>query len=564
NSPSIEGKTEYLNSPYVTAGDRVYMVGHQDGSFPPLGWHITGEMGGIWDHPIKLMDGFDAALIFENGTLKLDKASKFINYPYASQHLFQLKKRGLTIERWQFVPDGKEGLAVQYILKNEGAAKNFQFKFTGRTDLRPTWLGERTQMLDAKDSAYFLNRHNAWAAKDSKNNWFTIFGPGNGTKIRSATTHNNGTNGVSNSLYLNIKIAEGGSKTLTFVIAGSYRSENEAVKTYNEIKANIKKLAIEKRERYKALAEKSKLTIPDKKIEQAFEWLKYNSDWLVRTVPEIGSGIGAGLPDYPWWFGADSEYALQGYMAIGQTGPVYSTIKLLDSISEKVNGNGRIVHEMSSNGAVFNPGNINETPQFASLVWQVYRWNGDAAFLKKYFPTVQKGLQWLSTEKDSDKNGFPNGFGMMEVHGLDSEMIDVAAYTQKAYADASKMAAALGKDEIAETYAKKAKTLKHVINERFWSEDFQSYGDFLGTGAQALRLIGNAITRADTLKKPWSVSELKSLRAAILKNPSPQVRPFVLHHNWVVNTPMEVGLATPKKAKKALKTASKYTNPFGV
>ncbi|MGB0949568.1 MAG: glycogen debranching protein, partial [Marinirhabdus sp.] len=238
--------------------------------------------------------------------------------------------------------------------------------------------------------------------------------------------------------------------------------------------------------------------------------------------------------------------------------------KLLDSISEKVNGNGRIVHEMSSNGAVFNPGNINETPQFASLVWQVYRWNGDAAFLKKYFPTVQKGLQWLSTEKDSDKNGFPNGFGMMEVHGLDSEMIDVAAYTQKAYADASKMAAALGKDEIAETYAKKAKTLKHVINERFWSEDFQSYGDFLGTGAQALRLIGNAITRADTLKKPWSVSELKSLRAAILKNPSPQVRPFVLHHNWVVNTPMEVGLATPKKAKKALKTASKYTNPFGV
>ena len=36
------------------------MVGHQDGSFPELGWHIAGEMGGIWDHPIKLMDGFDA------------------------------------------------------------------------------------------------------------------------------------------------------------------------------------------------------------------------------------------------------------------------------------------------------------------------------------------------------------------------------------------------------------------------------------------------------------------------------------------------------------------------
>ena len=36
-SPSIQGKKDYLNSPIVTAGDRVYMVGHQDGSFPELG-----------------------------------------------------------------------------------------------------------------------------------------------------------------------------------------------------------------------------------------------------------------------------------------------------------------------------------------------------------------------------------------------------------------------------------------------------------------------------------------------------------------------------------------------
>ena len=58
DSPNIAGKQEYLASPYVTAGDRVYMVGHQDGSFPELGWHIEKEMGGIWDHPVKLMDGF--------------------------------------------------------------------------------------------------------------------------------------------------------------------------------------------------------------------------------------------------------------------------------------------------------------------------------------------------------------------------------------------------------------------------------------------------------------------------------------------------------------------------
>ena len=75
--PSIKGKNAYLSSPYVTAGNRVYMVGHQDGSFPDLGWHIKGEMGGIWNHPIKLMDGFDADLIIGNDTLSLDQATEF-------------------------------------------------------------------------------------------------------------------------------------------------------------------------------------------------------------------------------------------------------------------------------------------------------------------------------------------------------------------------------------------------------------------------------------------------------------------------------------------------------
>ena len=54
DAPAIDGKTEYLSSPYVTAGNRVYMVGHQDGSFPDLGWHIPGEMGASGIIPLNL------------------------------------------------------------------------------------------------------------------------------------------------------------------------------------------------------------------------------------------------------------------------------------------------------------------------------------------------------------------------------------------------------------------------------------------------------------------------------------------------------------------------------
>ncbi len=565
NTSSIKGKPEYLNSPFVTAGNRVYMVGHQNGTFPDLGWHIKGEMGGIWNHPIKLMDGFDIKLYQESDTLTLNNAQRFTNYPFANKHTFLWEAKNIEIERWQFVPDDKQGIVVQLRILNKGPERKIKLKFSATTDLRPTWLGEQTNMIDGKDLATYDNEKQIWKIKDSLNNWFTVFGSNTGykktTKPESRPTNNYT---ASNSIEDVVLLPANASQIINYTIAGSYTSEKEALETYTHIKSNINTYFIAKRDRYKNLAAQSKLTVPDKKLQETFTWLKYNCDWLIRTVPEIGSGITAGIPDYPWWFGVDSEYALKGYMAIGQTDAVYNTISLLDSLSNNTNGNGRIVHEVSTNGVVFNPGNINETPQFASLIWEIYKWNGDKEFLTKYFPTIKKGLAWLLTEKEENKNLFPDGFGMMEIHGLDSEMIDVAAYTQRAFADAAKIALELDKTELAEEYNTKAEILKERINTEFWSEEFNSYADFIGTDEQALHLIDDAIVRADTLNKPWAVAELKNTKAAILKNPSKEPRPFVLHHNWVVNTPMEMQIADKEKALKALKTAESFVNPFGV
>ena len=563
--PFIEGKKEYLPSPYVTAGDRVYMVGHQDGSFPEMGWHITGEMGGIWNHPIKLMDGFDIEMEWDNERVKLNNAHTFTNYPFANRHDYTIDGKDIKVERWQFVPDHKEGIVVQLVIDNSSTSpESFNLIFSGHSDLRPTWLGERTQMIDHPDIASWNNEKEVWMAKDSMNDWFVMYGADLPSVDHSEMESQYAGNGVSNSIKYHISIPKGEKKVIHFIIAGSYNSQKEVHSNYDDISQKIFSDFEEKKSRYVAISEQSKLTIPDKDLEETFEWLKYNSDWLIRTVPEIGSGICAGIPDYPWWFGVDSEYALKGYMAIGQKEAVYSTIDLLDSISRATNGNGRIVHEVSSNGAVFNPGNINETPQFASLIWEIYQWNGNPEFLSKYFPNIKAGLKWLMDENDKDGNLFPDGFGMMEIHGLDSEMIDVAAYTQRAFADASKIARVLGDQDLTDAYQNTADGLKQKINEEFWSEDFGSYADFIGTDEQALHLIEDAIVRADTLDKPWAVAELESTRDFILANPSRVPRPFVLHHNWVVNTPMEMNIADPDKAITALETAEKFVNPFGV
>jgi hypothetical protein len=66
---AISNKGRTGKHPYVTAGDRTYLIGTQDGNFPDMGDHVPGEMGGLWMPPIKLIDTFQAR-IAEVGTVR--------------------------------------------------------------------------------------------------------------------------------------------------------------------------------------------------------------------------------------------------------------------------------------------------------------------------------------------------------------------------------------------------------------------------------------------------------------------------------------------------------------
>jgi glycogen debranching enzyme len=569
--PYIEGKTEYLASPYVTAGDRVYMIGYQDGSFPDLGWHITGEMGGIWDHPIKLMDGFSAKISVQdnNDTLCLNKAGKFINYPMANSHHFSFEKENLTIERFQFVPDSVEGAIIEFRIFNRGKeSRALAFSFTGMTDLRPTWLGERTKMIDAPDDISFNDKLSAVIAKDKDNPWYLAFGSSlkavhfteETADCQTAARKGLGKNAT---LSYSFELKPNEEKTLPFFIAGSSESEKALLTNYHKLSERGKESLTEKIERYKKINSTSHLTIPDKGIEQMYEWLKYNTDWLIRNVPGQGVGLSAGLPDYPWWFGGDAAYALQGVLATGNHELAKNTILLLEKVSEQTNGNGRVIHEVSTNGSVYNPGLLSETALFITLLKNYFAWTGDKELITRLFHEVKKSIKWLK-DNDTDHNGYPNGNGLMEIPGLDKEMIDVAAYTQQAYSSAAEIAMALGDNEMAADYQKSANELKIKINREWWNETDGSFGDFRGTVAEAKPILKGAIIRADTLKKPWVVAELKETLKLLDKYPTDEQIPYVIYRNWVVNTPLESGVADFEKGQAALETAKKYENPYGV
>lgn len=563
---SIIGKTEKLNTPYNTAGDKLYMIGHQDGSFPDIGWHVKGEMGGIWQHPIKLLDGFEAIIHNGNEIRKLDKATSFHNFPFGNKHLYEDFSENLLVERYQAVPDQLGAIYVEYLFKNK-SNKTIQFEFEVNviSNLMPVWLGERTGMVDNKDEASFDPKNNQWVVKDKGNPWYVVYGSTNiANQTKELPSKNEKPNTSTTSTTYTIIIKPNDEYSIPFIVSGSSKNKEEALTQYQHLKENSFELITQKKQRVLDIDKSSKLTLNDKEIETSFRWLKYNSDWLAIEVDGIGKGVVAGLPDYPWWFGGDMVYTLRGLITTGRKDLVYSTIDLIHSVSEKNNGNGRIIHEVSTNGSVYNLGLISETPQFVSLIWDIFCWTGDEAFLKKYFPTIEKGLEWLLIENDKDGNLIADGHGMMEIQGLDSEMIDVAVYSQRAFAEGAKMATLIGKKDLAEAYEKKAIVLKEKVNTIFWDETFDSYADFIGTKGQALNLTDEAIQRAEKLGNKWAIEELKATKEKIKNEKINQKKSFVLYHNWVVNTPMETGIADKEKALKALNTAKKFTNPYGM
>jgi hypothetical protein len=569
--PALEGRSN-LHGPFVTAGNRVYMIGNQDGSFSDMGWHITGEMGGVWDHPIKLLDGISAFVHLEGSDEMhcLDSALKFINYPVGNEHHFSLKSIGIDVKRLQFIPDNKEGLVMQYKLINKtNTPKKINFCVTAKSDLRPTWLADSLDVHDGQDERHFDSKSSAMVFRDQANPWFAMVG--SASMARPDDEHVclptfNSDKGVASTLCFDVTLESEGSAVVPVYVAGSYQSEERAAETLEHLRHNANQYLAEKVKRFQDIGRRSAISTPDAGINEMYAWIKFNIDWMVREVPAEGIGLSAGLPDYPWWFGADATYALQGVLATGDFELAKSTIQLLNRISKRTNPDGRIIHEVSTNGVVYNRGNVNETAQFITLVYHYYQWSGDSALVQELFPDIRKGIDWLTKTKDPDGNGYPNGSGMMEIPGLESdvEMIDVAVYTQQALASASVLASSMGEKTLAIEYNDRAVSLAKKINTQWWLDHEKSYGDFRSDVEQGHEILMSALVRADTMKKASAVADLKALQKRISAQSNKGEAAWLIYKNWVVNTPIETGVAERSHALAALQSSLKYQNAYGL
>lgn len=548
--------------PYVSAGDRAYLIGTQDGNFPDMGEHLPGEMGGLWLHPIKLIDGFWAEVteVATNKQIALSKSAEFVNYPYGNRFRYGPVLDSLEIERFQFSPDGQPGVIVQYTFKNATDRKRLlSFQFSVKTDLRPVWFSEHLGIIDARDTVAWSSTNDLFVAHDTGNPWFCVWGatPSAGAQpIAHPSPIATRGAGVTAASSYSLVVGAHGTSTLTFVIAGSTTSRAAAVHAYNYLAEHRASLLTKKIARYASIIDKAQITIPDRRLQEVYSWVKVNTQWLVRDVPGIGRGLGAGLMEYPWWF--SDMYSLHALTATGDFDLAKQSLRLLQIQSMKANGNGRILHELTTNGAVVNPGNTQETAQFVTAVGTVVDWTGDLKFAREMYPAMKMGINWLLTDMDQNRNLFPEGYGIMEVYGLNAELIDVAVYTQQALEAIAHIADILGDPDAAQHYRQTASLLKTRINQEFWIDDEGSYADFYGSTAQAISAAKGAITQIGlkgsdklTSRDTQLIEYYEQLGKKFSAMPDTN-RGWLTNKNWVITTPMETGIAPRSRAIPAL------------
>src|SRR5437773_408126 len=559
----ISNHGENKVQPYVTAGDRAYLIGTQDGNFPDMGEHVPGEMGGLWLHPIKLIDGFWATVtdVATNREFALSESAEFVNYPFGNRFRYGVVLDSLEIERFQFSPDGQEGVIVQYSFKNAGARKKrLRFYFSVKTDLRPVWFSERLGITDAQDSVAWQESNHLFIAQDIANSWFSVWGAAHAADAEPIANpqpiHTSG-RGVTAASRYSLSVDPQSTSTLTFVIAGSATDENAAVNTYKYLAKHHASLLEKKKRHYASIIERARIRIPDHRLQEVYNWVRVNTEWLVREVPGIGRGLGGGLMEYPWWFGTET-YSLQALIASGDFDLAKQTLRLLRNQSMKANGNGRIVHEVTTNGAVSNPGNTQETAQFILTVGKLFDWTGDLDCAKEMYPAMTLGLNWLLTDLDQNHDLFPEGYGIMEVYGLNAELIDVAVYTQQALQATARIAGVLNEPGAAQRYRQLASQLEVKINQRFWDERDGSYADFYGTKAQAISAAEGAIRQIElkgannlTQRDKELIRYYERLKLKLSAVPAGS-RGWITNKNWVITTPMETGIAPRARAIRAL------------
>ena len=538
-SPELSETTRLSDRRFVVTGDRAWALGTADGRYPAAGFHTRGEMGGFWLPNLKLLDGMWFNI---NGDWIGEATKTTSGWGYVRADLPTTD--GVSASRTDFVPRGVSGAVVGLSLRAE-RTRTITLRADAHSELLSSYPWGETEpsqtLVNLADSVSVQGKHLLFRDEGKpqspnfeSHDWAAAFGsdlspnaskvgknfrgpqdpavicPASGPSAPPQPERCDDTEygkGVGGQLAYKVKLQAGQVKTVWFGVGGSAAGPAQARAELRKALDNPE-AAIRGVVRYReGLDARSDVSLPGNPLlARSVAWSKQMlaaseqrvEDLELRAVnagqaypPPAGTlrsmrWLGAGWPDYTWLFGTDGEYTAFAAVAAGQFEQIKDHLRALRDVSEIVNeGSGKIVHEVTPDGAVFfganaDAGNTDESSKYPSAVALVWRWTGDERFLKDLYPASVKAMKYVAG-LDEDGDGWPEGLGNVERTGMGEEKLDNAAYTIRGYADLADLAQAVGDGQTRRWATNKAKALLDKFENDWWydADGARSYADSL-------------------------------------------------------------------------------------
>jgi hypothetical protein len=517
----------------LVVGDRAYAMGDESGLYPATGWHIRGEMGGIWTPPLKLLDGLwfgvDGSWLGEDV-----KAAK-----YTSGHGYQrIDYPGdVSVERTDFVPDGIRATVVGLTLRSS-QARTIKLDLDAHSELMPSypwgWTTPNAAQANLPDTGSYAD--GTLRFRDQGTPPIPNAGPHDyaalvGSNLRPSS-HALGADhrgpqdpavvcpadgdapahcddsafgkGTGGRLSYDVPVRPGRPTTVWFAVAGSDQGTAEAEREYRKAIGRSGKLLEAKAASRAAVAARSVVDLPgDRLLQQSVEWSKQNladsvqeaHDLRIRDVNEgksypapVGTvdqarWFGAGFPDYPWLFATDGEYTSYAAVAAGQFDTAKAHLRALRDVSDLLNHHsGKVAHEVTPTGDVYfgsntSAGNTDETVKFPSIVALLWRWTGDDRFRDELYDFSVRNLRYVYRELDADKDGWPEGLANVERSGMGSEKLDSTVYLARGLRDLADLAGSRKDHQVQQWATAKAEDLEKRFESQWWVAQASGYAD---------------------------------------------------------------------------------------
>ena len=295
-----------------------------------------------------------------------------------------------------------------------------------------------------------------------------------------------------------------GKERKVVVMAASTQGLADATGLYQRLSTATEWLLKDSADYYSSyLARTVSLELPDRELQQAYDWSRISLLQGLVDNPYLGSGLVAGYrtsgdsqrPGFAWFFGRDSFWTSFALNAAGD----FSTSRMaLQFISKYQRADGKIPHEIAQSASFvewfkdypYAYASADATPLYLIAVSDYVAHSGDIGFAQEKWDSLWKAYLFLRSTYDAE--GLPQNFGIGHgwVEGGPLLPVKTEFYQSALGAQAlralSQIALWVGKDDVSRQLSGEFAKQELLLNQAFWLSETKRFAFALDQNNQKI------------------------------------------------------------------------------